>query len=94
MTAKRLALGGLLAVLLAPPAPAEDTAVYLDPTKPLEARVADLVGRMTPAEKIDQLSSTAPATTPTGRWRAATRTGLAWCGRSYLRTSRRWRSRT
>ena len=39
---------------------AADTPVYLDPEKPMEARVADLVGRMTVDEKIDQLSSTAP----------------------------------
>lgn len=60
MTTKRLALGGLLAALLALPALAEDTAPYLDPAKPLEARLADLIGRMTVEEKIDQLSSTAP----------------------------------
>ncbi|MCG6926667.1 MAG: glycoside hydrolase family 3 C-terminal domain-containing protein [Acidobacteria bacterium] len=61
MTTKRLTLGGLLALFLALPAPAADNAPYLDPTRPIEARVADLVGRMTAAEKIDQLSSTAPA---------------------------------
>jgi beta-glucosidase len=60
MITKRLALGGLLAVLLALPALAEDTPVYLDPAQPTEARLADLIGRMTVEEKIDQLSSTAP----------------------------------
>jgi beta-glucosidase len=55
-----MALGSLLALLVALPAVAEDTPAYLDPTQPMGARVADLVGRMTVEEKIDQLSSTAP----------------------------------
>ncbi|HVQ30975.1 MAG TPA: glycoside hydrolase family 3 C-terminal domain-containing protein, partial [Vicinamibacteria bacterium] len=40
---------------------AQEKPPYLDPDKPLEARVQDLVGRMTLAEKVGQLSSTAPA---------------------------------
>jgi beta-glucosidase len=42
------------------PAPSTD-AVYRDPAAPLDARIKDLIGRMTMQEKIDQLSSTAPA---------------------------------
>ncbi len=34
---------------------------YLDPERPLETRLTDLVGRMTLEEKVAQLSSTAPA---------------------------------
>jgi beta-glucosidase len=51
----------LLALLAAGPGSAKENPAYLDPAQPIEARVADLVGRMTAAEKIDQLSSTAPA---------------------------------
>jgi beta-glucosidase len=36
-------------------------ALYLDPRQPLAARVADLIGRLTPAEKVSQLLHTAPA---------------------------------
>jgi beta-glucosidase len=36
-------------------------AAYWDPRLPVEARVADLVGRMTPAEKVAQLVTEAPA---------------------------------
>jgi len=35
--------------------------VYLDAARPLGERVADLLGRMTPAEKVSQLLHTAPA---------------------------------
>jgi beta-glucosidase len=62
MTPRKTALGSLLVLLLALPACAEeDTPAYLDATRPTEARVADLVGRLTVEEKIDLLSSTAPA---------------------------------
>jgi beta-glucosidase len=61
MIHKSLAAGGLLAATLAMPALAADTAPYLDPAQPTEARVADLVGRFEVTEKIDLLSSTAPA---------------------------------
>jgi beta-glucosidase len=56
-----MALGSLLVLLVALPSFAEDTAPYLDPAQPIETRLADLIGRMTVEEKIDQLSSTAPA---------------------------------
>ena len=45
---------------LCPPSP-RTTPPYLDPAQPIEARVADLVGRLEVKEKIDLLSSTAPA---------------------------------
>jgi beta-glucosidase len=62
MTTTRLAAGCLaLALLVAAPAPAADDPAYLDPGRPLEARVADLVDRLEVGEKIDLLSSTAPA---------------------------------
>jgi beta-glucosidase len=38
-----------------------DTLLYLDHTQPIEARVDDLVSRMTLEEKIAQMGSTAPA---------------------------------
>jgi beta-glucosidase len=61
MTPKKMALGSLLVLFMAWPGLAEDTPKYLDPTQPTEARVADLVGRLEIKEKIDLLSSTAPA---------------------------------
>ena len=61
MNLRTMALGSLLALLVALPALAEDTPPYLDPAQPIEARVADLVGRLEVKEKIDLLSSTAPA---------------------------------
>jgi len=61
MDFKKTALGSLLALLIALPALAEDTPPYLDPAQAIEARVADLVGRLEVKEKIDLLSSTAPA---------------------------------
>ncbi len=52
----------LVAGLLARPASAAPEApAYLDPDRPLQARVLDLIGRMTLVEKVAQLSSTAPA---------------------------------
>jgi beta-glucosidase len=39
---------------------AQGKPAYLDPAAPLDTRIADLIGRMTLQEKIDQLSSTAP----------------------------------
>ncbi len=60
MNTKRLALGCLLTALLVAPAWSQDDPAWLDSTQPIEARVGDQVGRMTVAEKIDQLSSTAP----------------------------------
>jgi beta-glucosidase len=35
--------------------------IYLDPARPIEERVADLVGRMTLEEKVSQMISVAPA---------------------------------
>ena len=39
----------------------QDGAIYWDPTRPLDARVRDLVGRMTLKEKISQMVHDAPA---------------------------------
>jgi beta-glucosidase len=62
MTFKTLLLGSVLTLLpSAAVAARETTAPYLDPAQPLEARVADLVGRLEVSEKIDLLSSSAPA---------------------------------
>jgi beta-glucosidase len=47
---------GLVAVTAA-----QETPVFHDPSAPLDARIKDLIGRMTLQEKIDQLSSTATA---------------------------------
>jgi beta-glucosidase len=38
-----------------------DKAVYKDPTQPIDARVADLISRMTLEEKISQMLSSSPA---------------------------------
>jgi beta-glucosidase len=51
----------LITVLLVGAAAAQETPVFRDPSAPLEARIKDLIGRMTLQEKIDQLSSTATA---------------------------------
>jgi beta-glucosidase len=40
---------------------AGEQAAYLDPDRPIEGRIKDLVSRMTLEEKIGQLSSSAPA---------------------------------
>ncbi|MEO8607215.1 MAG: glycoside hydrolase family 3 C-terminal domain-containing protein [Chloroflexota bacterium] len=39
----------------------DDTPLYLDTTQPVDARVDDLVSRMTLEEKVSQMGSTAPA---------------------------------
>jgi len=57
----KMAFGSLLALLMTFPARADESATYLDPSQPIEARVADLVRRLEIKEKIDLLSSTAPA---------------------------------
>jgi len=51
----------LIATALSTGAPGADNPPYLDPARPIEERVQDLVGRMSVDEKIGQLSSTAPA---------------------------------
>ncbi|MBT0771985.1 glycoside hydrolase family 3 protein [Kineosporia sp. J2-2] len=65
------------ALVLAPlgAARADSGAPYLDPDRPVRARVADLLGRMTLAEKIGQMTQgeRAPLTTDTG---AVTELGL------------------
>jgi beta-glucosidase len=43
------------------PADASQKQTYLDPSQPLEARIDDLIPRLTLAEKISLLSTTAPA---------------------------------
>jgi beta-glucosidase len=53
--------GLAILLILTGPEGAAQTPAYLDPQRPLPARVADLVARMTLEEKIGQLSSTAPA---------------------------------
>jgi beta-glucosidase len=40
---------------------AQDTPVYMDPTKPIEVRVNDLVGKMTLEEKVSQMQNHAAA---------------------------------
>jgi beta-glucosidase len=44
-----------------PPVPTAADPIYQDPTRPIEERVNDLVGRMTLEEKISQMGSEAPA---------------------------------
>jgi beta-glucosidase len=44
-----------------PPDPTPGSPLYLDHSRPIEARVNDLVGRMTIGEKISQMGSVAPA---------------------------------
>jgi beta-glucosidase len=61
MTLRNALYGSLLPLLLALPGGAQETAPYLDPEQPIDARVADLVGRLEVDEKIDLLSSSAPA---------------------------------
>ena len=61
MIPRKLAVGSVVGLLVALPVFGEDAPPYLDPGKPLEARVADLVARLAVEEKIDLLSSTAPA---------------------------------
>jgi len=61
MTTRNTAIGCLLAVVGAAGAAAQERAPYLDPGRPLEERVDDLIGRLSVDEKIGQLSSTAPA---------------------------------
>jgi len=51
----------LIAAMAGTSAFAAETPAYLDPARPIEARVADLVSRMSVEEKVSQLSSTAPA---------------------------------
>ena len=41
--------------------PSAGPAIYQDPDQPLDARVADLVSRMTPEEKVSQMVHDAPA---------------------------------
>jgi beta-glucosidase len=60
MIARKLALSSVLVLPVALSAFAADTPAFLDPAQPMEARLADLIGRMTVEEKIDQLSTTAP----------------------------------
>ena len=62
MPTKTVVIGSLvLALLAARVVAAAEVLPYLDPERPLDTRVKDLVGRMTLAEKVAQLSSTAPA---------------------------------
>jgi beta-glucosidase len=55
---KRIAFVCLgLAILAVSPAPAQKSAVYLDPHAPIEKRIDDLLKRMTVEEKIGQISN-------------------------------------
>src|SRR5579862_4254908 len=47
--------------LLALPAAQAQTAIYLDPTQPIETRIADLLPRLTPQQKVGQMFAYAPA---------------------------------
>ncbi|HWW94318.1 MAG TPA: glycoside hydrolase family 3 C-terminal domain-containing protein [Vicinamibacteria bacterium] len=58
---RRVASLVVCAGALALPAAAGEQAPYLDPDRPIEVRIKDLVSRMTLEEKIGQLSSSAPA---------------------------------
>jgi beta-glucosidase len=49
-------LGGLLLLLCSASAQDAPQPAYLDPSKPTEQRVADLIGRMTLEEKAQQLN--------------------------------------
>jgi beta-glucosidase len=60
--ARRAAVvGGLLATALVPAAAGGQQPVYLNPDRPLQERVNDLVGRMTLEEKVSQMLDQAPA---------------------------------
>lgn len=59
IAARLLALAFAFSLLSAAPAWAQP--VYLDPEQPIDRRVDDLIRRLTPAEKISLLSTTAPA---------------------------------
>ena len=64
MDAKRAALVvAVFLLLILVPSPAQTTggAIYLDPAQPIDARVDDLVGRMTLEEKASQLVNQARA---------------------------------
>lgn len=61
MPTGRMIIAGLALALMAARAAAAPAPPYLDPERPLSTRVADLIARMTLAEKVAQLSSTAPA---------------------------------
>ncbi|HEV2328047.1 MAG TPA: glycoside hydrolase family 3 N-terminal domain-containing protein [Verrucomicrobiae bacterium] len=50
-----LFVGYCLATMTANPSHAQDTPVYLDPSRPVDARVADLLSQMTLDEKIGQM---------------------------------------
>src|SRR5204863_3579405 len=60
---KKLWLSFVVAALIAPTIESAKQAAppYLDPAKPLDDRIGDLIGRLTLAEKISLLGTTAPA---------------------------------
>jgi beta-glucosidase len=55
---KRLVEAGIVGLLTLGSAQGQ---IYLDPSQPIEARIADLLPRMTPQQKISQLYTSAPA---------------------------------
>jgi len=61
LTAWLPAVAGSPVFLLQPEATTQRSAIYLDPSKPLDARIDDLIGRLTLAEKMSLLGTTAPA---------------------------------
>ncbi len=64
------------------------TSLYLDPSQPIDARVADLVGRMTTEEKLGQLVFNAPAIPrlgiPAYNWWGEALHGIARNGRATI----------
>jgi len=77
----------MLLVTIALPS-AQETPLFRDPNAPLDARIKDLIGRMTLQEKIDQLSSTAPAIprfdVPAYDWWNEALHGVARAGRATI----------
>jgi hypothetical protein len=88
----------LALVLYASVLRAQDTPVFRDPAAPLDARIKDLIGRMTLQEKIDQLSSTAPAIprleVPAYDWWNEALHGVARAGRATICVGQGGDSRT
>lgn len=70
------------------PVPAPPPPIYPDPNRPLVERVADLIGRMTLAEKIAQLDMAAPAVPRLGiaayNWWSEGIRGVSRAGRSTM----------
>jgi beta-glucosidase len=78
----------LVAGIAAQDATSPEKALFRDPSAPLDARIKDLIGRMTLQEKIDQLSSTATAIprldVPAYDWWNEALHGVARAGRATI----------